>query len=109
MPPEAITLRSSNWRSMSGIIMAWPHRWQGCVASGGRSPEIKTLLSQPLHVTIFSGALMNYRLASWTGSAGGSYGQNPVLKHVRLRRLRALGKNFFDTQTKIVLFTPRSK
>src|SRR6266850_1455949 len=58
MPPEAITLRSSNCRSMSGIMIGWPHFVQGWEASGGRSPEMNTLVSQVPQVTIFKGALM---------------------------------------------------
>jgi hypothetical protein len=43
---------------MSGIIIECPHFLHGSVASGGRSPEIKTFVLQPLQVTIFNGALM---------------------------------------------------
>jgi hypothetical protein len=48
-------LRSSNWRNCIGIMMGLPQRLQGSVASGGRSPGMKTLASHTLHVTILRG------------------------------------------------------
>jgi hypothetical protein len=38
-------------------MIAWPHFLHDSVASGGRSPEMKTLVLQLLQVTILSGAL----------------------------------------------------
>jgi hypothetical protein len=55
MPPEAILLRSSNCRSIIGIMMAWPHFLHGSEASGGKSPGMNVFASQPGHVTIFKG------------------------------------------------------
>jgi hypothetical protein len=55
MPPEAILLRNSNWRSTSGIMMAWPHFLQGSEASGGKSPGMNVFVSHPGQVTIFKG------------------------------------------------------
>ncbi|HLP76398.1 MAG TPA: hypothetical protein VK327_05705 [Candidatus Paceibacterota bacterium] len=40
-------------------MMEWPHFLHASVASGGRSPEMKTLVLQALQVTIFKGALMS--------------------------------------------------
>src|SRR5215472_11428949 len=54
-PPEATLLRNSNCRSCIGIMIACPHLVQGTEASGGKSPGINTLASQPGQVTIFSG------------------------------------------------------
>ena len=52
-----MTLRSSNCRSIIGIMMGWPHLVQGTVPSGGRSPGMKTLVSHHPQVTIFSMSL----------------------------------------------------
>ena len=57
MPPEAITLLQFELPEQSGIMMGCPHLLHGTVASGGRSPGMKTLVSHVAHVTIFNGAL----------------------------------------------------
>ena len=58
MPPDAMMLRNSNCRSRIGIMMGLPHLVQGTVASGARSPGMKTFVSHQPHVTIRNGSLM---------------------------------------------------
>jgi len=50
-----MTLRNSNCRSIMGIMMECPHLLHGTVASGARSPGMKTFVSHQPQVTIFSG------------------------------------------------------
>jgi hypothetical protein len=57
LPPEAMTLRSSNCRNIFGIMMGWPHLEQGTVPNGGRSPGMKTFVSHCPQVTIFNMSL----------------------------------------------------
>ena len=54
MPPDATKLRSSNCRSIIGIMIGCPHLLHGTVASGARSPGMNTFVSHELHVTIFN-------------------------------------------------------
>jgi hypothetical protein len=63
MPPEAIADNNSNCRNRIGIMSGWPHFVQGTVDKGARSPGMKTLAPQALHVTIFNG------LRSWIDAA----------------------------------------
>ena len=55
MPPEPMTLRNSNCRSCIGIMIGCPHLLHGTVASGGRSPGMKTFVSHQLQVTMRNG------------------------------------------------------
>jgi len=50
-------LQFQTGRRSSGIMMAWPTLLAGFGGERGRSPEMKTLVLQLLHVTIFNGAL----------------------------------------------------
>src|SRR5208282_5967482 len=57
MPPEAMIVRSSKLRSMTGNMTGWPHFLQSSVAKGGKSPEMNVLDWQRPQVTILSGLL----------------------------------------------------
>src|SRR5581483_2343150 len=58
MPPEAMTPRNSKLCSITGSITGCPHFLHGSVANGGRSPEMKVLVLQRPHVTIFKARLV---------------------------------------------------
>ena len=70
MPPEPTLARSSNCRSNIGIIIAWPHFLHGSEPSGGRSPGINVLASQPGQVTIFNGRFPSLMMDSIYHSLG---------------------------------------
>src|SRR5580658_1357780 len=55
MPPEAIMVRSSKLRSMTGSISGCPHFLHSWVAKGAKSPEMNVLALQRPHATIFNG------------------------------------------------------
>jgi hypothetical protein len=54
MPPEAMTPRSSNCRSLTVIMTGPPHLLQGCVSKGGRSLGMKFFALHRPHDTIFN-------------------------------------------------------
>src|SRR5215471_8816253 len=56
-------------------MIEWPHRLQGSVERGGRSPGMKTLASHPGQVTIFKG--FSLLLMACSSSASGDGAQSP--------------------------------
>jgi hypothetical protein len=55
MPPDAMTVRNSKFRSITGSKTGWPHFLHGSVANGAKSPDMNVLDLQRPHVTIFKG------------------------------------------------------
>src|ERR1700722_12876322 len=55
MPPEAMMVRSSKLRSMTGSMTGCPHFLHSWVAKGAKSPEMNVLALQRPHITIFNG------------------------------------------------------
>ncbi len=54
MPPEAMMVRNSKLRSMTGSMTGWPHFLHSTVAKGAKSPEMNVLDLHRPQVTIFT-------------------------------------------------------
>jgi hypothetical protein len=57
MPPEAMIVRNSKFRSMTGSMTGWPHFLHSSTAKGAKSPDMNVLDWHRPQVTIFSGLL----------------------------------------------------